>query len=147
MAREELALQMAQKFAPFDLSFSQPKPDQAAMQMGDVFEELIRIGAEQSHEEAGEQFALRKVFKLTGNPHRRWPSCRTCWMPCTTRRASFPRPRGRAHACCSLTTMTAISRPKARSVGGPPSKKTGPGAHAFDVACQGCRNSACSARP
>lgn len=34
------------------------------MQMGYVFEELIRIGAEQSNEEAGEHFTPREVIRL-----------------------------------------------------------------------------------
>ncbi|MCB5277329.1 MAG: type I restriction-modification system subunit M [Candidatus Cloacimonetes bacterium] len=37
------------------------------MQMGLVFEELIRIGAEQSNEEAGEHFTPREVIKLMVN--------------------------------------------------------------------------------
>ena len=37
------------------------------MQMGYVFEELIRIGAEQSNEEAGEHFTPREVIKLMVN--------------------------------------------------------------------------------
>ena len=55
------------QFATFDLSFSQLTADQAAMQMGYVFEELIRIGAEQSNEEAGEHFTPREVIKLMVN--------------------------------------------------------------------------------
>lgn len=67
MAEKNLLFQVVQKFATFDLSFSQLKPDQAAMQMGYVFEELIRIGAEQSNEEAGEHFTPREVIKLMVN--------------------------------------------------------------------------------
>lgn len=37
------------------------------MQMGYVFEELIRIGAEQANEEAGEHFTPREVIKLIVN--------------------------------------------------------------------------------
>ena len=37
------------------------------VQMGYVFEELIRIGAEQSNEEAGEHFTPREVIKLMVN--------------------------------------------------------------------------------
>jgi type I restriction enzyme M protein len=37
------------------------------MQMGLIFEELIRIGAEQSNEEAGEHFTPREVIKLMVN--------------------------------------------------------------------------------
>ena len=37
------------------------------VQMGYVFEELIRVGAEQSNEEAGEHFTPREVIKLMVN--------------------------------------------------------------------------------
>ena len=67
MAEKNLLFQVIQKFATFDLSFSGLSVDQAAMQMGYVFEELIRIGAEQSNEEAGEHFTPREVIKLMVN--------------------------------------------------------------------------------
>lgn len=67
MADKNLLFQVIQKFATFDLSFTGLSPDQAAMQMGYVFEELIRIGAEQSNEEAGEHFTPREVIKLMVN--------------------------------------------------------------------------------
>src|SRR5574343_69228 len=67
MAEKNLLFQVIQKFATFDLSFSGLPTDQAAMQMGYVFEELIRIGAEQSNEEAGEHFTPREVIKLMVN--------------------------------------------------------------------------------
>jgi Type I restriction-modification system methyltransferase subunit len=67
MAEKNLLFKVLQKFASFDLSFSNLTPDQAAMQMGYVFEELIRIGAEQSNEEAGEHFTPREVIKLMVN--------------------------------------------------------------------------------
>lgn len=67
MAEKNLLFKVVQKFSSFDLSFSHLKPDQAAMQMGYVFEELIRIGAEQSNEEAGEHFTPREVIKLMVN--------------------------------------------------------------------------------
>lgn len=67
MAEKNLLFKVVQKFASFDLSFSELKPDEAAMQMGYVFEELIRIGAEQSNEEAGEHFTPREVIKLMVN--------------------------------------------------------------------------------
>lgn len=67
MAEKNLLFQVIQKFATFDLSFSWLSADQAAMQMGYVFEELIRIGAEQSNEEAGEHFTPREVIKLMVN--------------------------------------------------------------------------------
>ena len=50
-----------------DLSFPGLKPDEANIQMGYAFEELIRIGAEQSNEEAGEHFTPREVIKLMVN--------------------------------------------------------------------------------
>lgn len=67
MAEKNLLFQVIQKFATFDLSFAGLSVDQAAMQMGYVFEELIRIGAEQSNEEAGEHFTPREVIKLMVN--------------------------------------------------------------------------------
>jgi type I restriction enzyme M protein len=67
MADKNLLFQVIQKFASFDLSFSGLSADQAAMQMGYVFEEMIRIGAEQSNEEAGEHFTPREVIKLMVN--------------------------------------------------------------------------------
>jgi len=52
--------QVIQRFASLDLS-----PQHVDnMQMGYVFEELIRIGAEQSNEEAGEHFTPREVIRL-----------------------------------------------------------------------------------
>ena len=51
---------VVQRFANLDLS-----PQHVDnMQMGYVFEELIRIGAEQSNEEAGEHFTPREVIRL-----------------------------------------------------------------------------------
>ncbi len=67
MAEKNLLFQVVQKFASFDLGFADLAPDAAAMQMGYVFEELIRIGAEQSNEEAGEHFTPREVIKLIVN--------------------------------------------------------------------------------
>jgi type I restriction enzyme M protein len=67
MAEKNLLFKVVQKFASTDLSFSHLPRDQAAMQMGYVFEELIRIGAEQSNEEAGEHFTPREVIKLMVN--------------------------------------------------------------------------------
>jgi type I restriction enzyme M protein len=67
MAEKNLLFEVIQKFATLDLSFSHLSQDQAAMQMGYVFEELIRIGAEQSNEEAGEHFTPREVIKLMVN--------------------------------------------------------------------------------
>ena len=57
--RQRLFL-VIQRFANLDLS-----PERVDnMQMGYVFEELIRIGAEQSNEEAGEHFTPREVIRL-----------------------------------------------------------------------------------
>ncbi len=63
MAEKDLLYLVIQKFASIDLS-----PEQVDnVQMGYVFEELIRIGAEQSNEEAGEHFTPREVIKLMVN--------------------------------------------------------------------------------
>src|ERR1035437_7151477 len=63
MAEKDLLYLVIQKFAAIDLS---PKRVDN-IQMGYVFEELIRIGAEQSNEEAGEHFTPREVIKLMVN--------------------------------------------------------------------------------
>src|SRR5204863_394664 len=58
-----LLYEVIKAFARIDLS-----PDRVDnIQMGYVFEELIRIGAEQSNEEAGEHFTPREVIKLMVN--------------------------------------------------------------------------------
>jgi type I restriction enzyme M protein len=63
MAEKNLLYQVIKSFAAIDLS-----PDKVDnLQMGYVFEELIRIGAEQSNEEAGEHFTPREVIKLMVN--------------------------------------------------------------------------------
>lgn len=63
MAEKDLLYLVIQKFAAIDLT-----PERVDnMQMGYVFEELIRIGAEQSNEEAGEHFTPREVIKLMVN--------------------------------------------------------------------------------
>ena len=63
MAEKNLLYEVIKKFAAVDLS-----PDRVDnIQMGYVFEELIRIGAEQSNEEAGEHFTPREVIKLMVN--------------------------------------------------------------------------------
>jgi type I restriction enzyme M protein len=67
MSSKNLLFEVVQKFTTIDLRFDGLKPDEAAMQMGYVFEELIRIGAEQSNEEAGEHFTPREVIKLMVN--------------------------------------------------------------------------------
>ncbi len=63
MAEKDLLYLVIKRFAAIDLS-----PDRVDnVQMGYVFEELIRIGAEQSNEEAGEHFTPREVIKLMVN--------------------------------------------------------------------------------
>ena len=60
MAEANLLFEVIKAFAGVDLS--QERVDN--MQMGYVFEELIRVGAEQSNEEAGEHFTPREVIRL-----------------------------------------------------------------------------------
>ena len=63
MAEKNLLYEVIKKFAAVDLS-----PDHVDnVQMGYVFEELIRIGAEQANEEAGEHFTPREVIRLMVN--------------------------------------------------------------------------------
>ena len=63
MAEKDLLYLVIKQFSAIDLS-----PDRVDnVQMGYVFEELIRIGAEQSNEEAGEHFTPREVIKLMVN--------------------------------------------------------------------------------
>jgi type I restriction enzyme M protein len=63
MAEKDLLYLVIKAFAAIDLS-----PERVDnVQMGYVFEELIRIGAEQSNEEAGEHFTPREVIKLMVN--------------------------------------------------------------------------------
>lgn len=63
MAEKNLLYEVIKKFAAIDLS-----PDKVDnVQMGYAFEELIRIGAEQSNEEAGEHFTPREVIRLMVN--------------------------------------------------------------------------------
>ena len=60
MDERNLLFQVIQQFARVDLS-----PERVDnVQMGYVFEELIRIGAEQANEEAGEHFTPREVIRL-----------------------------------------------------------------------------------
>jgi type I restriction enzyme M protein len=63
MAEKNILFEVIKAFVKIDLS--PERVDQ--MQMGYVFEELIRIGAEQSNEEAGEHFTPREVIKLMVN--------------------------------------------------------------------------------
>ena len=63
MEEKNLLYEVVKRFAGVDLS-----PERVDnVQMGYVFEELIRIGAEQSNEEAGEHFTPREVIKLMVN--------------------------------------------------------------------------------
>ena len=63
MTEKDLLFLVIQRFAAIDLSPTRVDN----VQMGYVFEELIRIGAEQSNEEAGEHFTPREVIKLMVN--------------------------------------------------------------------------------
>jgi type I restriction enzyme M protein len=69
MAEKNLLYEIVKAFCDpkIDLTFPGLTPAQANVQMGYVFEELIRIGAEQSNEEAGEHFTPREVIKLMVN--------------------------------------------------------------------------------
>ena len=63
MAERNLLYEVVKKFSAVDLA-----PERVDnVQMGYVFEELIRIGAEQSNEEAGEHFTPREVIRLMVN--------------------------------------------------------------------------------
>jgi type I restriction enzyme M protein len=64
MANRNLLYLVVKAFA-HDVDLSPERVDNVAM--GYVFEELIRIGAEQSNEEAGEHFTPREVIKLMVN--------------------------------------------------------------------------------
>ncbi|HIP40333.1 MAG TPA: SAM-dependent DNA methyltransferase [Desulfocapsa sulfexigens] len=59
--RADILFQVVKKFAEIDLA------DMDTMQMGYVFEDLIRRFAEQSNETAGEHFTPREVIKLMVN--------------------------------------------------------------------------------
>jgi type I restriction enzyme M protein len=63
MAEKNLLFEVVKAFAGIELS--EDRVDN--VQMGYVFEELIRVGAEQSNEEAGEHFTPREVIKLMVN--------------------------------------------------------------------------------
>src|SRR5947207_4284437 len=63
MAEKNLLYEVIKAFAKIDLSSSHIDN----VQMGYVFEELIRIGAEQANEEAGEHFTPREVIRLMVN--------------------------------------------------------------------------------
>ena len=63
MSEKNLLYEVIKAFARLDLSSAHVDN----VQMGYVFEELIRIGAEQANEEAGEHFTPREVIKLMVN--------------------------------------------------------------------------------
>ncbi|AGW13148.1 N-6 DNA methylase [Megalodesulfovibrio gigas] len=63
MQAKNLLYEVIKSFNTIDLSLQRVDN----MQMGYVFEELIRIGAEQANEEAGEHFTPREVIKLMVN--------------------------------------------------------------------------------
>lgn len=65
MNEKNLLYEVIKKFAAAELDLSPENVDN--MQMGYIFEELIRIGAEQSNEEAGEHFTPREVIRLMVN--------------------------------------------------------------------------------
>jgi type I restriction enzyme M protein len=65
MAEKNLLYLVIKAFTDTKLDLSPARVDN--MQMGYIFEELIRIGAEQSNEEAGEHFTPREVIKLMVN--------------------------------------------------------------------------------
>ncbi|RKY37524.1 MAG: SAM-dependent DNA methyltransferase, partial [Candidatus Omnitrophota bacterium] len=65
MAEKNLLFQVVQAFTSDKVNLSLENVDN--MGMGYVFEELIRIGAEQSNEEAGEHFTPREVIELMVN--------------------------------------------------------------------------------
>ena len=67
MAEKNLLYEVIKAFAKIDLTFPGLPEDKANHHMGYVFEELIRIGAEQSNKEAGEHFTPREVIKLMVN--------------------------------------------------------------------------------
>lgn len=65
MNEKNLLFNVVKKFASDEVDLSPATIDN--LQMGYLFEELIRIGAEQSNEEAGEHFTPREVIKLMVN--------------------------------------------------------------------------------
>ncbi|HET7231594.1 MAG TPA: class I SAM-dependent DNA methyltransferase [Longimicrobium sp.] len=78
MAEKNLLYQVLRKFV-HHVDVSPTRVDNE--QMGYVFEELIRIGAEQSNEQAGEHFTPREVIQLMVDllldpDHERWNSPR-----------------------------------------------------------------------
>lgn len=62
---KNLLFNVIKKFASSEIDLSPSKIDN--LEMGYIFEEIIRIGAEQANEEAGEHFTPREVIKLMVN--------------------------------------------------------------------------------
>ena len=65
MGEKNLLFNVIKQFASPEIDLSPANIDN--MQMGYIFEELIRIGAEQANEEAGEHFTPREVIQLMVN--------------------------------------------------------------------------------
>ncbi len=65
MAEKDILFNVIKEFCDPRLDLSTEHVDN--LQMGYVFEELIRIGSEQANEEAGEHFTPREVIKLMVN--------------------------------------------------------------------------------
>ena len=65
MAEKNLLYEVVKAFCDPKIDLSAERLDNT--QMGYIFEELIRIGAEQSNEEAGEHFTPREVIRLMVN--------------------------------------------------------------------------------
>jgi type I restriction enzyme M protein len=65
MQEKNLLFNVINKFTSAEIDLSPTATDN--MKMGEVFEELIRIGAEQANEEAGEHFTPREVIELMVN--------------------------------------------------------------------------------
>jgi type I restriction enzyme M protein len=65
MVEKDLLYRVIQAFCDPKIDLSSRSVDNA--QMGYIFEELIRIGAEQANEEAGDHFTPREVIKLMVN--------------------------------------------------------------------------------
>lgn len=63
MAEKNILFLVVKAFKEIELSPSRVDD----MQMGYIFEELIRIGSEESHEEAGDHFTPREIIKLMVN--------------------------------------------------------------------------------
>ena len=67
MAEKNLLYEVVKAFFDPKIDLTFPGMTPTRISVGYVFEELIRIGAEQSNEEAGEHFTPREVIKLMVN--------------------------------------------------------------------------------